>query len=78
MAVKYIPDELVAEIRNRKHDVQVFIKEAVEEKLKGEKLTAEEVDYILSFMQDSSTFCKTDDDYKFDGELKKKLVRLIK
>jgi len=38
MAVKYIPDELVAEIRNRKHDVQVFIKEAVEEKLKAEKM----------------------------------------
>jgi len=37
MAVKYIPDELVAEIRNRKHDVQIFIKEAVEEKLKADK-----------------------------------------
>jgi len=48
MAVKYIPDELVAEIRNR----------------------------ILSFMQDSSAFCKTDDDYKFDADLKEKLVRL--
>jgi len=36
MAVKYIPDELVAEIRNRKHDVQIFIKEAIEEKLKKE------------------------------------------
>lgn len=37
MAVRYLPDELVAEIRNRKHDVQVFIKEAVEEKLKADK-----------------------------------------
>lgn len=77
MAVKYIPDELVAEIRNRRHDVQIFIKEAVEEKLKGEKLTAEEVNYILSFMQDSSAFCKTDD-YEFDADLKEKLVRSIK
>ena len=34
MAVRYISDELVAEIRNRKFDVQDFIKEAIEEKLR--------------------------------------------
>jgi len=78
MAVKYIPDELVAEIRNRKHDVQIFIKEAVEEKLKGEKLTAEEVDYILSFLDKSTDYCENDDDHKFDEELKEKLARLVK
>lgn len=37
MAVKYIPDDLVAEIRNRKQDVQVFIKEAIEDKLATEE-----------------------------------------
>lgn len=37
MAVKYIPDNLVAEIRNRKLDVQVFIKEAIEEKLNPDR-----------------------------------------
>ncbi len=36
MAVKYIPDDLVSEIRNRGKDVQVFLKEAIEEKLKKE------------------------------------------
>lgn len=37
MAVKYIPDELVAEIRNQKWSVQKFIKEAIEEKLHKEQ-----------------------------------------
>jgi len=37
MAVKYIPDDLVSEIRNRKLSVQVFIKEAIEDKLAMEE-----------------------------------------
>jgi len=78
MAVKYIPDDLVAEIRNRKQDVQIFIKEAIEEKLKGEKLIAEEVDYILSFMDKSTDHCQTEDDFEFDAGLKEKLARLVK
>ncbi|NOR84554.1 hypothetical protein GQ473_00405 [archaeon] len=35
MAVKYIPDELIAEIVNNGYDVQSFIREAIEEKLAG-------------------------------------------
>ena len=35
MAVKYIPDELIAEIVNNGDDVQSFIREAIEEKLAG-------------------------------------------
>jgi hypothetical protein len=33
MAVKYIPDELIAEIVNNGDDVQSFIREAIEDKL---------------------------------------------
>jgi len=33
MAVKYIPDELIAEIVNNGDGVQSFIREAIEEKL---------------------------------------------
>ena len=38
MAVKYIPDELIAEIVNNGDDVQSFIREAIEEKLAGGRL----------------------------------------
>lgn len=41
-------------------------------------LSAEEINYILSFMDKSADYCTSEDDYKFDEELKKKLIKMIK
>lgn len=37
-------------------------------------LSSEEIEYILSFMDNSADYCETEDDYQFDEELKKKLM----
>lgn len=38
-----------------------------------EKLTVEEIEYILTFLQDSTSYCETDNDFDFDEEVKRKL-----
>ena len=39
-------------------------------------LSTEEVDYILTFMDKSTDYCTSEDDYRFDESVKKKLERM--
>lgn len=42
-----------------------------------EVLTAEEINYILSFMDKSTDYCENDEDYRFDENVKKTLLAMI-
>ncbi len=42
----------------------------------GTPLSTEEIDYILTFLEDSQGYCENDDDRNFDETVKKKLERM--
>ncbi len=42
------------------------------------ELSTEEINYILSFMDKSTDYCMSKEDYEFDEELKKRLIKMMK
>ena len=42
----------------------------------GTPLSIEEIDYILTFLEDSQGYCENDDDRKFDEMVKTKLEQM--
>ena len=60
----------------KKHDKEYnqFLSGCPDCMKESKPLSTKEIDYILSFMDKSTDYCASDDDYKFDEELKKKLV----
>ncbi len=47
--------------------------ECIEE---GRQLSTEEIEYILTFLEDSQRYCENDDDHNFDEVVKKKLEQM--
>ena len=71
--------ETVINMICKKHNKEYnqFLSACPECMKEGKPLSTEQINYILSFMDKSTDYCTSADDYKFDEELKKKLVQMI-